>query len=111
VNNAVYLNYLEFARHEYLRDIGFPLEELSAEGFSMLVAEISIRYRKPAGPDDELTILTSPIKRTKISGVLVQKIFHGDDEIADAAVKWVCVDSLGKPAPLPEKYHREGLDP
>jgi acyl-CoA thioester hydrolase len=111
VNNAVYLNYLEYARHEYLRDIALSLEELRAGGYSMLVAEISIRYKRPAGTDDELAILTKPLSRTRLSGVLGQRILRGNEEVAEAEVKWVCVDERGRPAPLPEKFAREGLDP
>ncbi|HEY9595043.1 MAG TPA: thioesterase family protein, partial [Spirochaetia bacterium] len=48
VNNAVYLNYLEYARHLYIRDIGIPLSELRAAGYAILVARVEIDYRRPA---------------------------------------------------------------
>ena len=111
VNNAVYLNYLEYARHEYLKAVDLPLEELRADGFAMWVVEISIRYRRPALQDEELTILTRPLKRLRLSGVLGQRIMRGNTELADAEVKWTCVDPHGRPVPLPERFHREGLDP
>jgi acyl-CoA thioester hydrolase len=111
VNNAVYLNYLEYARHEYLKAIDLPLAELRAGGFSMLVVEIAIHYRKPALADEELIILTRPLKRFRLSGILSQQIKRGNAEIADAEVKWACVDPHGRPVPLPERFHREGLDP
>jgi acyl-CoA thioester hydrolase len=111
VNNAVYLNYLEYARHEYLKDISLSLEDLRADGYSMIVAEISIRYKRPAGTDDELVILTRPLSRTRLSGALAQRILRGSEEIAKAEVKWVCVDERGRPVPLPAKYMREGLGP
>jgi acyl-CoA thioester hydrolase len=111
VNNAVYLNYLEYARHQYLKDIDLPLDDLRASGFAMWVVEIQIRYRKPALPDDELTIVTRPVKRLRLSGILNQRVMRGGTEIAEAEVKWACVDGYGRPVPLPVRFHREGLDP
>jgi acyl-CoA thioester hydrolase len=111
VNNAVYLNYLEFARHQYLKDIDLSLEDLRAGGFAMWVVEIQIRYRKPAKSDDELTIVTRPLKKLRLSGILNQRVLRGNTEIAEAEVKWACVDAHGRPVPLPVRFHREGLDP
>jgi acyl-CoA thioester hydrolase len=111
VNNAVYLNYLEYARHEYLKDISLPLDELRAEGYAMIVASISIRYKRPAVTDDELVIFTAPVKHSRLSGVLGQRILRGEEEIAEAEVKWACVDGKGRPSPLPGKFVREGLAP
>jgi acyl-CoA thioester hydrolase len=111
VNNAVYLNYLEYARHQYLKDIGLSLDELRAGGFAMWVVEISIHFRKPALTDNELTIFTRPLKRLRLSGILHQRILRGATELAEAEVKWACVDQHGRPVPLPVRFHREGLDP
>ena len=111
VNNAVYLNYLEFARHEYLKEISLPLPELRAAGYAMIVAAISIRYKRPAVTDDELTIITKPVKHSRLSGVLGQRILRGEEEVVEAEVKWACIDAHGKPYPLPERFVREGLNP
>ena len=111
VNNAVYLNYLEYARHEFLKDIELSVEELRASGHAVWVAEISIRYKKPALTDDELHITTTPVKKGRMSGVLAQRITCGAELVAEAEVKWVSVDARGKPAPLPERFSREGLSP
>ena len=111
VNNAVYLNYLEYARHQYLKDIDLSLDDLRVCGFAMLVVEIQIRYRKPAKNDDELTIVTRPLKRLRLSGILNQRILRKNTELAEAEVKWTCVDAHGRPVPLPVRFHREGLDP
>ncbi len=111
VNNAVYLNYLEYARHQYLKDIKLPIEELHAGGYGMWIVELQIRYRRPALMDDELTIITRPLKRMRLSGTLHQRILKGSEEVAEAEVKWACVDARGRPVPLPAHYHREGLDP
>jgi len=114
VNNAVYLNYLEYARHQYLGDIGVSISELRASGFGLLVAKISIEYRRPALTDDVLTITTSALRQTIVGGVLHQEITRAAVDngnapvvVAEAGVTWVCVDSRGRPVRLPAAFHRE----
>jgi acyl-CoA thioester hydrolase len=111
VNNAVYLHYLEFARHAYLHDNGISIAELRASGYALLVARIDIQYRRPALTDDLLTIRTRAVRKTRIGGVLEQTVLRGDDIVAQADVTWVCVDERGRPARLPEAFDREGLQP
>jgi acyl-CoA thioester hydrolase len=111
VNNAVYLNYLEVARHEYLRALGLSIDEMRATGIGLWVARVSIDFRSPALPDERLTIRTAPLKRTRIGGILGQRIERGERLVANAEVTWVSVNASGRPAPLPPKFEREGLSP
>ncbi len=111
VNNAIYLNYLEFARHEYLKHIGLAIGALRAAGYAIWVVEIAIRYRKPAVADDGLLILTRPLERSRASGVLRQRILKDGDELASAEVRWACVDGEGRPTPLPADFDLQGLAP
>jgi acyl-CoA thioester hydrolase len=111
VNNANYLHYLEFARHEYLRDNGISLSELRESGYGLVVARIAIDFRRPSTTDDSLTILTHPLRKTRIGGVLSQRIVRESETIAEAEVTWVCVDARGKLARLPAAFDHEGLSP
>jgi acyl-CoA thioester hydrolase len=111
VNNAVYLNYLEFARHEYLRELGISIHGLRAAGIGLLVARVSIDYRSPALTDQRLTISTQPVKRLRIGGVLNQRITRDEILVAEAQVTWVSVNASGRPAPLPPEFERAGLAP
>ncbi|NJD90962.1 MAG: acyl-CoA thioesterase [Geobacter sp.] len=45
VNNAVYQNYLEHARHEYLKSIGIDFAALAAEGINLVVVRVEIDYK------------------------------------------------------------------
>lgn len=45
VNNAVYLNYLEHARHQFLHEIGIDPAAVARTGRSLALAEIHLRYR------------------------------------------------------------------
>jgi len=111
VNNAVYLHYLECARHEYMKVLGLGLEALREAGYGVWVAEISIRYLIPVHTDDVLEILTEPVKAGRISGILRQTIRCGGRTVAEAEVKWASVDAGGKPAPLPPAFDLSGLAP
>ena len=111
VNNANYLHYLEFARHAYLRDNGISLSEMRESGYGLLVARISIDFRRPSTTDDVLVILTSPLRKTRIGGVLSQRIVREEETVAEAEVTWVCIDARGRLARLPAAFDREGLSP
>ncbi|MDR1362835.1 MAG: acyl-CoA thioesterase [Spirochaetaceae bacterium] len=104
VNNANYLNYLEYARFEFLRDIGFNYQGMLAAGYGVYVARIEIDYKRPAVADDELLIQSWPIKRGAVSGVIAQKITRGADVIAEAKATWVFVGKNGVPVRLPPEF-------
>ncbi|MDR1399233.1 MAG: acyl-CoA thioesterase [Treponema sp.] len=111
VNNANYLNYLEFARYEYLRSIGFDYPTLLKAGYGLYVARVEIDYKKSAVTDDALCIRTWPLNKGAVSGLLAQEIRRGNDIIAVAKVTWACVDSTGKPSRLPLQWDVPGLKP
>lgn len=111
VNNAVYLNYLEYARGEYLRDIGFDYNRAVEEGYALYVARVVIDYKNPAFNGDELTIVTRAVKKGAVSGVLDQVVRRGEVVLASAEVTWAFVDSHGRPTRIPVEYDLPGLRP
>jgi len=111
VNNANYLNYLEFARYEYLRDIGFNFLKSIQDGYGLYIARIEVDYKMPAFTDDELLIKTKPVKMGAVSGTLAQQIWRENDLLIEAKVSWAFVDSNGKPTKLPAEYNLPGLQP
>ena len=56
VYNARYLEYLDVAMTEYLRDLGWPYAELVELGFDPVVGKIEIEFQRPAGFDEILRI-------------------------------------------------------
>ena len=111
VNNANYLNYLEFARYEFLKDVHFDYPRAIHAGYGVYVARIEIDYKKPALVDERLVIRTWPIKKGAVSGVLAQEIWRDGDLLVTAKVTWASVDSKGMPARLPEEWDVPGLYP
>jgi acyl-CoA thioester hydrolase len=111
VNNANYLNYLEYARFEFLRDVGFDYQAMLKAGYGVYVARIEIDYKKPAVTDDKLMIKTWPVKKGAVSGILAQEIRCGDDLLVKAEVTWAFVDSKGMPVKIPPGWDVPGLKP
>jgi len=109
VNNANYLNYLEFARYEFLRDVGFDYPAMINAGYGVYVARIEIDYKKPAMPDDELVINSWSVKKGAVSGVIAQEILRGDELLVKAKVTWAFVDSKGQPTKIPPQWDMPGL--
>jgi len=111
VNNAVYLNYLEYARHEFLNSAGITLKTFREMGFGLLVARLCIDYKRQAVEGDLLDIITVPIKKNKASGVFKQTVLNNEEVIAEAEVTWVCVDSKMQPARIPAVLNISELEP
>lgn len=110
VNNANYLNYLEHARSEYLKNIGFDYKTFVEAGFGVYVIKVSITYKAPALPDDVLEITTKPIKRRRASGIFFQQIKRGDTLICEAEVTWASIGKDNKMAAIPAKWDVPGLN-
>ncbi len=111
VNNAVYLNYLEYARGEFLKAIGFDYPRAIASGYGLYVARIELDYKTPAFPGDELSILSKPVKKGAVSGILDQRVLRGETIIAEAKVTWAFVNGSGQPTRIPADWNLSGLDP
>ncbi|MGL1890787.1 MAG: acyl-CoA thioesterase [Spirochaetaceae bacterium] len=110
VNNAVYLNYLEHARSEYLKEINLDYKGFVEAGYGIYIAKVTINYKLSALPNDTLSIITKPIKRKRVSGVFYQQIKRGDDLICDAEVTWASVNNSGKMVAIPSEWDVPGLN-
>lgn len=112
VNNAVYLNYLEHARMDFLNKSGFDYKSLVAEGYYTYVTHVDIYYKASAFLNDNLTITTYPVKLKHVMGEFAQVITKEDGTVcAQANVTWACVTKDGRPCRIPEKYLVDALKP
>ncbi|GAA4849177.1 YbgC/FadM family acyl-CoA thioesterase [Paenibacillus vulneris] len=93
VNNAKYLEYLEWGREEWYETVGLPYEAFSELGVHTVTVNININYRKECRQGDKLSILTQPQSVGRTSFVLKQEIYNDAGELcADAAVTSVTMD-------------------
>lgn len=112
VNNAVYLNYLEYARMDYLNAIGFDYKGIVAAGFYLYVTHVDIHYKVSAFSGDKLFIESEPVQMKSVSGTIKQVIKKEDGTICtEATVTWASVTHEGRPSRIPPEFMVEGLKP
>ena len=106
---ANYLRFLERARTEWLRSLGYSQQALAREpGIVFTVAGLTVAYRRPARLDDELTITCEPRADRAATIRFEQAVFRGrspgeEPPILTAQVLVACVDAHTlKPRRLPE---------
>ncbi|MBW7477350.1 acyl-CoA thioesterase [Paenibacillus oenotherae] len=93
VNNAKYLEYLEWGREEWYERSELHYETLLAMGIQTVTVNININYRHECRQGDRLTITTTPERAGRTSYVLKQTIINADGVLcADALVTSVTMD-------------------
>lgn len=75
VNNAVYLNYLEYARFNALASGGFPLAEMERRGWAVHVVRIEVDYRRECRFEDRLLVRTW-VERFRNSSMILRQEVH-----------------------------------
>jgi YbgC/YbaW family acyl-CoA thioester hydrolase len=103
VNNATYLNFLEFARMEALEAKSLTLDKFKKSGFLVLIRRVEIDYKYPATMGDILLIKTFVSDHRRTSGTFTQQIIREQDKksIVTANVSWVFTNLQGRPIPIP----------
>lgn len=103
VNHAVYLNYLEQARWEIIRQIGM-LDKLTQEEKKLVVIKVEVRYVKEIKLFDELIIQTK-VKEEAPYLVFYHKMINqnGNFQVARAVVKTILIDEKKTPLDIPEE--------
>lgn len=102
-----YVNYLKFmerARTEFLRDLGFQHYLLSDEDFMFVVRGADIRYFAPARMDDALTVSAQVQSLGRASLVFQQEVRRSNLVLAGGRIDIACVKRSDlKPRALPER--------
>lgn len=100
---ANYLRFMERARTEWLRDLGFEQDELSQqEGVVFAVRSASLEFIKAARFNDMLQVDVTVTATGKASVTLKQMITRGDELICSGEVRLACVDAdQFTPKPIP----------
>ncbi len=112
VNNAVYVNFLEFGRMEFLHGINFDYKGFIAAGYFLYISHIDVYYKASAYLDDELFVEVEPIETGAVRGTMRQTIRKADGTICvEAKVTWASVNKDGRPSRIPKEFIVEGLFP
>lgn len=103
VYHANYLIYMEVARVEALRALGFPYSSLEKQGLAFPVVNVDIKYIRPAFYDEELTIFAGFSKMSAAKIEIDNEVFNPAGELlCTAKVILVSIDmNTKKTCPIP----------
>src|SRR5512133_4145549 len=76
VNNAVYQNYLEHARHEYLKSIGIDFAALAAQKINLMVVRVEIDYKASLTSGDAFVVEVRPERLSPVRIGFRQEIYR-----------------------------------
>lgn len=94
VNNAKYLEYMEWARFDWIWEKGYTLDEMKRRAIMPVVVNININYRKELKMREEVVALTNVVKVGEKSFVIRQELYNaGEVLVADADVTMVMIDA------------------
>jgi len=79
LNNSVYQNYLEHARHEFLESRNMSFVELHERGIDAVVARLNMEFKSPLRPGEEC-VCRLHVKKEGIRYIFHQDIYRLPDE-------------------------------
>jgi len=104
VYHSNYLNFMERARTEWLRDMGFEQDELRRkDGVIFAVSAVNISFQKPARFNELLDVTVALQRRGAASLLLLQDVKRGPEVLASAEVRIACIHAERfAPVAIPE---------
>ena len=98
VNNSVYQNYLEHARHEYLLSKNIDFAALHEQGIDLVVSRVEIDYKTPLKSRDKFVVKLNTQKEGHLRIVFNQWIERLSDNkiIVIGKITGVCLKN-GRP--------------
>lgn len=104
VYHANYLNFMERARTEWLRALGFEQTTLKTDlSIIFVVHSMNILFKSPALFNDMLEIKSQRIKLGHGSMEFLQTITRNNQVLLEATVKLACVSTANfKPVAIPD---------
>lgn len=105
VNNAVYQNYLEHARHEYLIERGFNFADIIRDGIHLVVIRAEIDYKKSLKAGQRFKIVSALERISKLKFCFHQTIstqeLSADIHCVQAKILCASLTDQGKPRYYP----------
>ena len=99
VNNAVYLNYLEHTRHQYLKSVGLDFAEYTSRNVHLVVVRAELDYRAPLRSGDKFVVTLAPVRVSRLRFGFLQNIYQlpGDRLVLTARIVAVALDPNRRP--------------
>jgi acyl-CoA thioester hydrolase len=102
---ANYLKFMERARSDMLRSVGIDQRAAKEAGLGVYaVAEVNIRYVRPAKLGDDL-LVRSTVEQVRAASVVIhQRVMRGSELLADARVTAAFLDTNDRPKRQPADW-------
>ena len=102
---ANYLKFMERARSDMLRAAGIDQRAAKEDGTGVYaVAEVGIKYVRPAKLGDDLLVLSTVQQVRAASVVIHQRVMRGSELLADARVTAALLDHRDRPKRQPREW-------
>lgn len=100
VNNAVYQNYLEHTRHEFLKTRGLDFAEITRQGLNLVVMRIELDYLASLKSGDDFVVRLKARQISRLRFGFEQEIYRQPDNklMVRALVVGSGVTLAGKPS-------------
>lgn len=104
IHHTIYPVWFEMGRTELLRANGLAYSELEKRGIYFVVAELTVKYRRPALYDEPLDLTTecSRITSARVEHRYTLKRQSTGLILAEGSSVLACVDDSGRPQRMPE---------
>lgn len=91
---ASYLRFLERARTEWLRALGFEQRALAERHrVAFVVRSLRVEYLRPARLDDALAVTVEPVETGAVRIVLAQRVVRAAEVLVAARAALACVNT------------------
>lgn len=102
LHHAQYPVYFEMARTELLREQGGSYRDMEENGYFLVVAEMSLKYRRPAHYDDLLAVTTRTITVSPVKMIHEYEIRRDGELLTEGRTVLACVDRAGHIQRMPD---------
>ncbi len=103
VNNAVYQNYLEHTRHEFLKHLGLDFAEHHADGFDAVVHNVNLTYKRALQSGDAFYVTADIRKEGHLRIVFDQNIYKENGTLVLQGQVTAVFMTNGRPIRIPTK--------
>lgn len=99
VNNSVYFNYLEHARHEFLLAKGVDFAALARDKVNLVVVRSEMDYKASLTSGDKFQVTVQFEQLSKLKFGFRQQVIRSSDQklMLDALVTGVALNAQGRP--------------
>jgi acyl-CoA thioester hydrolase len=104
LHHANFFTYFELGRTELMRAAGYSYRELEAQGWMLVVSEITCKYHRAAVFDDVLRLVTTIVQAKGARVENRYQVFRGDELVAEGRSVVACIDRSGRVRRLPEEF-------